>query len=80
MSAESLDAPGKWQYAAFISYSHTDRDAARWLHQAIERYIIPKHLRRQRGEGPRRHPARGEGREQREAVRVLRVGGEKVIL
>ena len=56
MSAETLDAPDNWQYAAFISYSHSDRDAARWLHQAIERYIIPKHLRRQSGDWPGRRP------------------------
>ena len=56
MSAETLDAPGNRQYAAFISYSHTDRDAARWLHQAVERYRIPKHLRRQRSNWPGRRP------------------------
>lgn len=32
------------QYRAFISYSHRDRDAARWLHKALETYRIPKRL------------------------------------
>ncbi len=29
------------RYAAFISYSHRDRDAAQWLHRAIETYRPP---------------------------------------
>jgi tetratricopeptide (TPR) repeat protein len=35
-------------YAAFISYSHTDRRWARWLHRAIETYRLPQALRRAR--------------------------------
>jgi hypothetical protein len=35
------------RYAAFISYSHVDRDTARWLHRAIENYRLPEHLRDQ---------------------------------
>jgi tetratricopeptide (TPR) repeat protein len=35
------------RYAAFISYSHVDRDTARWLHRAIENYRLPAHLRDQ---------------------------------
>ena len=31
-------------YWAFISYSHRDSDDADWLHQAIERFAIPKAL------------------------------------
>ena len=33
------------RYVAFISYSHVDRDIARWLHRSIERYRLPAHLR-----------------------------------
>src|SRR5580698_134905 len=29
------------RYAAFISYSHQDRDAAQWLHRALETYRPP---------------------------------------
>lgn len=31
-------------YRAFVSYSHSDRDAARWLHKALETYRIPGRL------------------------------------
>ena len=33
------------RYVAFISYSHVDRDIARWLHRSIERYRLPPRLR-----------------------------------
>ena len=33
------------RYVAFISYSHVDRDVARWLHRALEAYRVPPHLR-----------------------------------
>lgn len=32
------------KYSAFISYNHRDRKAARWLHQALETYRIPRNL------------------------------------
>lgn len=32
------------KYAAFISYSHVDREAARWLHRAIEGFRVPARL------------------------------------
>jgi tetratricopeptide (TPR) repeat protein len=32
------------RYVAFISYSHVDRAAARWLHRRIETYRIPAQL------------------------------------
>ncbi|MBA2918048.1 MULTISPECIES: toll/interleukin-1 receptor domain-containing protein [Sphingomonas] len=32
------------KYAAFISYSHADQVAARWLHQALETYRLPRAL------------------------------------
>lgn len=32
------------KYSAFISYNHRDRTVARWLHQALETYRIPKLL------------------------------------
>jgi tetratricopeptide (TPR) repeat protein len=31
-------------YAAFISYSHLDHSAARWLHRAIEGYRLPRDI------------------------------------
>jgi hypothetical protein len=33
-----------FKFKAFISYSHTDRETADWLHKALERYRIPKEL------------------------------------
>jgi tetratricopeptide (TPR) repeat protein len=32
------------RYVAFISYSHVDRDVARWLHRSIESYRLPAHI------------------------------------
>jgi tetratricopeptide (TPR) repeat protein len=40
-----VDTTPTRRYAAFISYSHTDRKWARWLHRALEGYRIPKKLR-----------------------------------
>jgi WD40 repeat protein len=31
-------------YLAFVSYSHVDEVWAKWLHQALERYVVPKPL------------------------------------
>ena len=31
-------------YLAFVSYSHVDEVWAKWLHQALERYGVPKPL------------------------------------
>ena len=33
------------KYCAFLSYSHKDRDVARWLHRALESFRPPRHLR-----------------------------------
>lgn len=38
------DAPGTFHYRAFISYSHEDEAAARWLHKALETWRPPRHL------------------------------------
>jgi hypothetical protein len=38
------DPRTKFDYAAFISYSHEDEGVARWLHAALERYRIPTML------------------------------------
>ena len=35
---------GMTKYAAFISYSHADQVSARWLHQALETYRLPRAL------------------------------------
>ncbi len=43
----SLAAPSR--YSAFISYSHADSAVARWLHRAIETYVLPKALVGQHG-------------------------------
>jgi hypothetical protein len=39
------------RYAAFISYSHADEHWARWLQRSLERYRIPRRLRRDPGAG-----------------------------
>ena len=41
------DATHEPRYAGFISYSHVDRDVARWLHRSIENYRIPPKIRSQ---------------------------------
>ena len=33
-------------YKAFISYSHKDEKFGKWLHKALEKYKIPKELRK----------------------------------
>jgi tetratricopeptide (TPR) repeat protein len=44
---------GNGRYAAFLSYSHKDAAAARWLHRRLETYRIPKRLVGAEGEwGP----------------------------
>jgi len=35
------------RYAAFISYSHADERWARWLQRSLERYRVPRRLRRE---------------------------------
>jgi tetratricopeptide (TPR) repeat protein len=40
-----LAASEPQHYKAFLSYSHRDREWARWLHRALERYRLPKSLR-----------------------------------
>jgi WD40 repeat protein len=45
---------GAAKYWAFISYSHQDEAWARWLHRRLERYVVPRRLRAQRPELPRR--------------------------
>jgi len=40
----------KYQYKAFISYSHSDAAAVRWLHQRVETYRTPKQLHGRNGE------------------------------
>ena len=32
------------QYAAFLSYSHRDRQWAAWMHRALENYAVPRYL------------------------------------
>lgn len=43
-----MDASLGHKYKAFISYSHADEHWAVWLHKALERYRVPKHLRNDR--------------------------------
>jgi TolB-like protein len=40
----TADPSQRPRYWAFISYSHKDRSQADWLHQALERFRIPKRL------------------------------------
>ena len=35
-----------YKYKAFISYSHQDEKFGKWLHKALEKYKIPKELRK----------------------------------
>jgi tetratricopeptide (TPR) repeat protein len=34
----------EFRYRAFISYSHSDEQWAKWLHRALETYRLPRHL------------------------------------
>ena len=46
-------AAAPFKYTAFISYAHVDRNAAIWLHKALEGYRIPKDLQGTAGrDGP----------------------------
>ena len=42
--ADDNHRPEAHHYWAFLSYSHADSADADWLHQAIERFVIPKGL------------------------------------
>ena len=44
------------KYYAFISYSHANEAAAKWLHRAIESYRIPSRLARAVEEAGALHP------------------------
>ena len=35
---------GSHRYFAFLSYSHRNQPMADWLHQALERFVVPSHL------------------------------------
>ena len=48
--APGAPGAGAREFAAFISYSHTDIATARWLHRAIETYRVPRALVGQEGE------------------------------
>jgi eukaryotic-like serine/threonine-protein kinase len=37
-------AGGSHHYFAFLSYSHRNQAIADWLHQALERFVVPSHL------------------------------------
>ena len=46
-SATASSAPiadGSHHYFAFLSYSHRNQAIADWLHQALERFVVPSHL------------------------------------
>src|SRR5512143_1072028 len=40
----SESSAAAFKYRAFISYSHSDEEWAKWLHRALETYRVPKHL------------------------------------
>lgn len=48
------DEPSQYRYDAFISYRHVapDRGWAKWLHQAIETYRVPRQVAEQPGVRP----------------------------
>ena len=35
-------AGGSHHYFAFLSYSHRNQPMADWLHQALERFVVPR--------------------------------------
>src|SRR4029078_12492740 len=37
-------AGGSQHYFAFLSYSHRDEAIAQWLHEALEKFRVPRHL------------------------------------
>jgi len=43
-----------YRYQAFISYAHADEASARWLQKKLEAYRVPKRLRQEHPELPRR--------------------------
>ena len=40
----TMDLQQQFKYRAFISYSHSDEEWAKWLHKALETYRMPKRL------------------------------------
>ncbi|WP_413624944.1 TIR domain-containing protein [Luteibacter sp. Lutesp34] len=42
--AAQMSAVPAFRYRAFLSYSHRDESWARWLHRALERYVVPRRL------------------------------------
>lgn len=49
--AETNDAPEPGErFRAFMSYSHADSRAARWLHWRLETYRLPRHVRAASGD------------------------------
>lgn len=48
MTQQSAQTDETARYWAFISYSHADEKWAAWLHNKLERYRVPRALRRQR--------------------------------
>jgi tetratricopeptide (TPR) repeat protein len=45
-SKEKIPLAQEFQYIAFISYSHTDEKAAKWLHQKLESYRLPSAVKK----------------------------------
>jgi tetratricopeptide (TPR) repeat protein len=39
-----MDPQKQYKYRAFISYSHSDEEWAKWLHKSLETYRMPKRL------------------------------------
>jgi tetratricopeptide (TPR) repeat protein len=57
MSSTPPEVPGPGpQYAAFISYSHVDRDHAEWLHRALEGYRPPAGVSQESAGQPQLRP------------------------
>ena len=41
-----------YKYRAFISYSHQNEKFGKWLHKSLEKYKIPKELRKEYSDLP----------------------------
>lgn len=48
----------RFEYYAFVSYSHQDEKRAKWLHRKLEMYRLPNSLRKEAGSSLSTHMKR----------------------